>query len=274
MRERDRPRYFATLFAPAALRPDLFALYAFAAEADRIPDLVSEPAAGEIRLQWWRDSLDALEQDGATAGSPVLRALSAARGRHRLPLAPLQALVDARRSDLYADPPARLAALEGLLGETESALFQLAAIVCGSGGTETAYAAGHAGIAYGLTRRLAGFARDRARGRSILPLDLLAMEGLEAADIFAHPADPRLAKAAAALVALARHHLRDAIASVDELPKPLRRVILPLPAVKPQLRLIEQLGPDLARQPATLSDFQLLARFGWARLGGRFSGGA
>ena len=56
------------LFAPAALRADLFALYGFAAEIARIPDQVSEPTLGEIRLQWWRDALQAAaERGGATA---------------------------------------------------------------------------------------------------------------------------------------------------------------------------------------------------------------
>ena len=49
-----------------------------------------------------------------------------------------------------------------MLGETQSALFQLAAIdLPARAAPETADAAGHAGVAYGLARRLARFAADR-----------------------------------------------------------------------------------------------------------------
>jgi phytoene synthase len=179
VREWDRPRYYATLFAPAAIRDDLFTLYGFAAEIARIPDLVSNPALGEIRLQFWRDQLQAAAAGQGGGSPPALQALAAVIGRHQLPLQPFLALIDARRADLYADPPASIGDLEGFLGETQSALFQIAAIIGGGEGADTADLAGHAGVAYGLSRRLAALASDRVRGRTILPLELLASEELQ-----------------------------------------------------------------------------------------------
>ena len=55
VREEDRDRFLATLFAPARVRPALFALYAFDIEIAHVAARVSEPLAGEVRLQWWRD---------------------------------------------------------------------------------------------------------------------------------------------------------------------------------------------------------------------------
>ncbi len=57
VREGDPDRYLATLFAPAAARPHLFALYAFSLTVARVREAASNPMAGEIRLQWWRDAL-------------------------------------------------------------------------------------------------------------------------------------------------------------------------------------------------------------------------
>ena len=57
VREVDRERYLATLFAPASNRDALFALYAFNVETSRVRDLAREPMPGEIRLQWWREVL-------------------------------------------------------------------------------------------------------------------------------------------------------------------------------------------------------------------------
>ena len=54
-------RYYAALFAPAAVRDDLIALAAFCGEIARIGRQVSEPVMGEIRITWWRDALLAAE---------------------------------------------------------------------------------------------------------------------------------------------------------------------------------------------------------------------
>ena len=140
--------------------------------------------------------------------------------RHSLPLAPLDALIEARTADLYSDPPATLADLEGRMGETESVLFQMAAIILGSDGQETADAAGHAGIAYGLAQRLSRFASDRARARTILPADLYGRKWrVSGGDIFGAGVGWREAAAAAKLASLAREHLglgRDVPESIAE----------------------------------------------------------
>ena len=74
VREADRDRYLATLFAPAEHRDALFALYAFNVEIARVRDLAREPMPGEIRLQWWREVLSG-ERDGEAAAHPVAAAL-------------------------------------------------------------------------------------------------------------------------------------------------------------------------------------------------------
>jgi phytoene synthase len=265
----DRPRYYAALFSPAPIRADLLALYGFAAEVARIPDLVSEATLGEIRLQFWRDALDRLGSAGPDGATPPLRALAEVVRRRALPVAPLVALVEARRADLYSDPPAKLSDVEGFLGETQSSLFQLAAIIHGSAGPETAEASGHAGVAYGLARRVAGFAAERARGRTILPLDLLAMEGLAAADVFAPEPNEGLHKAVTATVGLARHHLRNARERLPAVPAAIRPAYLPLAVVEPLLDRAEALGPALASQTTGLPDLESLARIAWARIRAR-----
>ena len=86
MREHDPDRYLATLFAPADAREALFALYAFDHEITRVRRMVSEPVAGLVRLQWWREALDALAADQPPA-HPVVAAVHARRDR----FAPLRA---------------------------------------------------------------------------------------------------------------------------------------------------------------------------------------
>src|SRR3989304_4664298 len=82
VREADRDRYLATLFAPADRRDALFALYAFNAELARGRGGAREPLPGEIRLQWWREVLNG-ERDGEAAAHPVAAAVRGTRGRYR-----------------------------------------------------------------------------------------------------------------------------------------------------------------------------------------------
>ena len=74
VREADKDRFLATLFAPAAQRPALFALYAFNAEIARVRDVAREPMPGEIRLQWWREVVEGGRSEEARA-HPVAAAL-------------------------------------------------------------------------------------------------------------------------------------------------------------------------------------------------------
>jgi phytoene synthase len=266
VRTHDRPRYYATLFAPPERRADLLALFAFAAEIARIPDLVSESGLGEIRLQWWREGLASAAFASEAGQSPTLRALGETIERHKLPLAPFEALVEARSADLYSDPPAAIGDLEGRLGETESALFQMAAIVLGADASQTADAAGHAGVAYGLARRLSVFASDRARGRTIVPGEILAAHSLAASDVFAPEPPAALREATSALEAIARRHLVDAREHVRQVGRPARSAFLPLAIVEPLLARIDRAAVGLIARPVGLSDLETLTRIAWARL--------
>ena len=64
VRRHDWDRYLFTLFAPADVREDLFTILAFNTEIARIPDMVSEPLLGQIRLQWWQDSINKIYEGG------------------------------------------------------------------------------------------------------------------------------------------------------------------------------------------------------------------
>jgi 15-cis-phytoene synthase len=171
VREQNRPRYIATLFAPDDLREHLFALYAFDAEIRRIPFLVNEPQIGEIRLQWWLDTIEAIYAN-ATVDHPIALALSAAIRQGHLPQQPLRNLIEAHSRDLYADPMPSLNDLEGYLGETTSAVIQMAAQILMNGKAQNiSDAAGLMGVAQGIADLLAQQPQLPHRGKHLLPED-------------------------------------------------------------------------------------------------------
>src|SRR5208282_2178696 len=63
VRRHDRDRFQTALFAPAARREALFALYAFNCEIARVRERVTQPTLGQIRLQWWREAIETAYRD-------------------------------------------------------------------------------------------------------------------------------------------------------------------------------------------------------------------
>jgi phytoene synthase len=215
VRAADKDRHLAGLFAPAPARRHLYALHAFAAEIARVPEAVREAAAGEIRLQWWRDALGGVGSEAA--GNPVAAALFDTVAQCALPSEPLIRLIDAHGFDLYDDAMASLAELDAYAEATAGTLFALgAAILGGAGGppaaagetARIAAAARPAGIAYGVAQRLRAFPRDAARRKLFAPLDILARHGLTREEIEARQDSTGLRAALAEL----RDHARGAFA--------------------------------------------------------------
>jgi phytoene synthase len=77
LRARDRDRWLAVLWSPAAARPGLTALFALDLALWDVVATTTDPRIGEIRLAWWRERLDALG-DGPPPTQPVLIALDSA----------------------------------------------------------------------------------------------------------------------------------------------------------------------------------------------------
>ncbi len=185
VRAGDKDRFLASLFAPEEKRKHLHALYAFNIEVSRIPELVSDATVGEIRYQWWLDTIDAIYH-GDEQHHPVAQSLVRAIEAGDLPKHALQNLVKAKIFDLYSDPMQSMTDLEGYLGETSSALIQMASLILGhQDALESSEAAGLAGVAYGLAGLMRSLPRHRAMARCYVPLDLLKQRDASAADVIA-----------------------------------------------------------------------------------------
>ena len=53
----DRDRFLCSIFAPKGIREGLFTVLAFNVEIAKTREMVRENLLGEIRLQWWRDTI-------------------------------------------------------------------------------------------------------------------------------------------------------------------------------------------------------------------------
>lgn len=192
LRADDRDRYLSTFFAPDDRRLHLISLYAFNAEVLRVREVVSDPAIGLIRLQWWRDTVEGLYAGAGSGGHPVATGLAAAIAAGGLPKQALLDIVTAHEFDLFHDRMPGLTELEAYLGETHSRLIQMAAMVLDRDqAPKASEAAGLAGVAQGLALILG----DPRRRDPFLP------QGMDVKGAIAH-ARKRLAEAEALLPSL------------------------------------------------------------------------
>jgi 15-cis-phytoene synthase len=229
-------RYIAALLAPAAARPGLMALAAFAADVGRIATQVREPMMGDIRLQWWRDAL-AHGADGQRTGHPVADALIDTITRHALPREPFERLLEARGLDLAGDCFADDAALEDYLAATEGLVFALGVSILTRPQTAAHPALRAAGVAYGLARGLGRLPASLAHGGFLLPRSRLHEAGVTLEALEQRPVTPAT-EAAADMIARglevrARAALEQASAELANMDRAALAALLPLAMVEP-----------------------------------------
>ncbi len=270
VRDADKDRFLAALFAPASQRDMLFALYAFDIETARVPDIVSGPLPGEIRLQWWRDAIEG-QRGNEAAGHPVAFALRETIDACGLPPAAFDEILAARGFDLYEEPIETVSALETYMERTTADVIGLAAMIL-NGGNDPGPGAlfRHAGIALGIAAMLRNLAVHTARGKLYVPAELLVRYGANAGDFFARRATTELRAALADLRLLARWHLSEARALLPQASEAIVPALLPLALVRPALKRMDRRRYDPFR-PSDVPQWRRqwilwrAARFGLAR---------
>jgi phytoene synthase len=256
VRTHDFPRYASTLFVPAEQRRALVALYAFNVEISRVHEQVSQPLPGEMRLQWWTDMLAGTDH-GGVEGNPVAAELMLAIRTWRLPVERLSRLIDEHQFDLYNDPMPTMAALEGYINDTSSALFSLAAGIAGRPSEAVDHLARHAGLALGFVQVIAALPLDASRRQLFVPQQVLESHGCGIEEVFAGKQTPKLRAALDQLLDEARGHLKMAYALLADVPPQVRPVFLPLAMVERDLQRMSRADND-PFMPYTISRFRTL----------------
>ncbi len=264
VRTGDHDRFLSALFAAEPARENLFVLYAFNLEIARIQDMVSEPLLGEIRLQWWREGIEAIYTGQSVRAHPVLQALETSITQCALQREPFDILIDAHAKDFAAEPPASLQELEGYADATCTGLMRLALEIMGVGAPDEVIR--HAGLAWALTGVLRSVGFQASKQRIFLPDDLLQAEGLTRERVFSCRMCPELRQVMLTLSGRAQLHLN---AMRRALPAPSRQsmpALLPVTLASPYLQQIQHpdYDPFLVQYP--IPAFRRQTRLFWAML--------
>jgi len=185
VRDSDLDRYLSTLLAEKDTHRALFAIYAFDADISNIAGQVSEPAIGEIRLQWWHDEIDAV-YGGSCDNHPIARELQPVVHQHDLPKHLFTRIIDAHRFDIYRDPMASVEELVKYQTDTATSITDLACrVLIGYDALEVQSLTDKAGIAWGLGKMLRTLPEQTARKQCFLPADLLSQNQLSSKNVLA-----------------------------------------------------------------------------------------
>ncbi len=258
-------RWLATLFAPAAAREPLFALYAFDHEIGKVRHVVSQPMAGLIRLQWWREALDAIE-NGRPPAHPVAQALGTVVRGAPVVRVRLDAAIAARERELEEPPPADLGALERELEGSAATIVQAALLILGADDPAALEVGRKVGLAVGLADRLRELETDRRQRRLLLSVGELARQGIDPDG--ADGADQKLEPVIRRLATRGLEHLGAARAERRPVPRAALAALLPGTLAGEHLRWRRRTGSAVAagRRRSPLAPLRLL----WRHARGRF----
>jgi 15-cis-phytoene synthase len=191
VRRHDPDRFLTALFAPPARRDALLALYAFNHELARAREVVSEPPLALIRLQWWREVVE-----GAARRHEVATPLAAAIANGLLLPNDLLAMITAR--EIEAEPSiATLAEWRDYVRGVAGGVAVAAGRALGAVEPELLRPFG---AAYGVAGLVRATPLLAARGRCLLPEDLLREHGLSVEAAAAAPASPSVRRVLSVLV--------------------------------------------------------------------------
>ena len=263
VRTHDRDRYQTALFAPAERRAPLFALYAFNYEVARVRESVTQPTLGQIRLQWWRDVVDAAYAGTAPRQHVVAQPLAAMVREFSPSRAYFDRIIDTRERDLADQPPADLAALEDYAEGTATALLCLALEVLGGSDVASRAVVREIGIGYGLAGLLRAMPFHARAGRCYVPTEFVERAGADPREYLRLSADTGLRAAVAELAQTAATHLRTARHSRVGMTRSTRAALLPAVVADRFLARLAKAGfnpfaPELAL-PDTLQSWRLFA---------------
>lgn len=128
----DRDRFLSAMTAPPDARAPLLVLYAFNLEIARAPWATVEPVMAEMRLQWWADTIKGMAEGQTPPAHEVAGPLGEVMRAHALPVAPLLAMIAARRFDIDTAPQPDGPALDLYIDATAGELMWLAALTLGT----------------------------------------------------------------------------------------------------------------------------------------------
>ncbi|KAJ4512096.1 hypothetical protein HRR83_006053 [Exophiala dermatitidis] len=211
VRNYDSPSYTLAHFIPPHMHPAYFAIRAFNIELARIPDVVSMPQIGAMRMQFWRETIDKAFKLAPPSEPVAILLASYLRQGVKLNKGWFQRIITARDRKLTHPGFTSLEELESYGESTYSTLLYLTLSALPLTSLTVDHLASHVGKAAGIAAVLRGVpllafppppnqhsknppglglpeTRER-QGVVTLPLDVMSQCGVREEDVFRNGPD-------------------------------------------------------------------------------------
>ncbi|KIW36861.1 uncharacterized protein PV06_10976 [Exophiala oligosperma] len=230
VRNYDSPSYTLAHFVPPHMLPAYFAIRAFNIELARIPDVVSMPQIGAMRMQFWRDTINKTFELTPPMEPVAILLASYLNQGYKLNKSWFQRIISARDRKLTHPGFTSMTELESYAESTYSTLLYLSLSALPLNSLTMDHLASHIGKAAGIAAVMRGVpllafppppnqhsnnppglglpaSRDK-QGAITLPLDIMSQCGVREEDIFRNGSDAEgLRDATFAVATRASDHL-------------------------------------------------------------------
>ena len=249
MQRAEPATYLSIIFAPAVLRPSLFALHAFWIELSRIRRTTKDVRIASMKLSWWNSTIKQLyaQPHAPPPSQPVVVLLHYLVQRHSLTQRLFSRLIQAKLSDVEYAPPAGIAELDAYNESTYSSLLYLAlqCVPTQRASVHADHVASHVGKALGLARMLQSLPAQAREQRCYIPTAILQQCAVDEASVYRDEAGDALREAVFGLASNAKEHIRHARSHCSGLSKEQVSVLLDVVAAERWLDQLEAVNFDV-----------------------------
>lgn len=182
VRRTDHEHYLTNLLLPAALQTDSFAIRAFSSEISGVRDVVSERTLGQVRLQFWRDTVAGLYRDKCPT-HPVAVQLYRTIKKQRPSEQLFMNLIRSREQFLSDKPFNSLEDVEHYGQDAFSSVYLILLELMNNQNGHLKHSVTQLGQCEGLITLLRALPYNASKRRCYLPTQLLSERGLSAEKI-------------------------------------------------------------------------------------------
>ena len=271
LRKYDYYRYLCCLLAPEKFRSKLLTIYAFNNEIAKIKDIITEPMAGHIRLQWWRETIDDI-YNGAQKDhkNEIVSSLYELISKTKIPKKMFDDLIDAREDDIDFSTPQDLNDIKQYAINTSSNLFYLIFSALNINGQQDHEAAYRAGISYAITGIMRSIKHRAYRKQIMLPKDLMDQNKLTSREVVDGKNIEKTFSVVKAMCDMAQMNLQHVKALSGEISKEAKIALLPTATVSIFTNRIKKNNYDLFNHDIEDGRLQLQLKLLRSRITGRF----
>jgi phytoene synthase len=221
--------FYAVLRLPPEKRRALIAVHAFRREVEDVAVECADPAICAIKLEWWRQQLEAVY--AGAAEHPVALALQPVVRMWSLPQTHFQEIIEGVAADVASPRYPDFGALAGYCHRTGSVPTEITAAILGYRDTRTVGCVRELGRATRMARLIRNIGLDARRNRIYLPADELARFSVAPADLLHQRYSDRFQKLAEFQIDRVEGSFASALSDFPAVDRKAQRPVLALAAI-------------------------------------------